>query len=123
MTIDLRHAELRQEEDRLPRAPILLVFLLVGLIGVLLVVWAWYGLERREQALRPSRVFPEKQLGPRHPVSEELENIFGETGPGQLLNEQKRRELASFAWIDRSSRVVAIPIDDAIDLVIERQTR
>jgi hypothetical protein len=108
----------RQEPDRIPPATILLVFALVGFIGVLLVVWAWYGLEKRERALRPTGVFPESTLGPRRTVHGDLENIYGDMGPGQRLNEEKRRLLASFQWTDRGRRIVAIPIDDAIDLML-----
>ena len=112
--------KVRQEDDRLPAATILLVFAFVGLVGVLLVVWAWHGLEKRESALRPSGAFPERELGPRHTVHDDLENIYGDMGPGQRLNEEKRRLLQSFQWTDRARRLVAIPIDDAVDLMLER---
>jgi hypothetical protein len=114
-----RHTDLRQEDDRIPASIVLLVFALVGLIGVLLVVWAWYGLERREQALRPTGIFPEQELGPRRSVSEDLENIFGDVGPGQVLNQEKQKKLQSFEWVDQRRRIVAIPIDDAIDLMLQ----
>jgi hypothetical protein len=116
-----RNIVLHQEEDRLPRAIILLVFALVGVVGMLLGVWAWYSLERRESALRPSRVYPEMELGPRRTVHEDLQNIYGESGPGQTLNEEKRRQLESFQWVDRRRGIVAIPIDDAIALMLEER--
>ncbi len=119
MIDDIRHPELRQEEDRVPPAIILLVFALVGLIGIFLVVWALYGLERREQALRPNLVFPERELGPRHAVSEDLENIYGDVGPGQLLNDRKRHKLDSFEWVDRRQGIVTIPIEDAMTLMLQ----
>jgi hypothetical protein len=123
MSESLRNPELRQEEDRLSPSIILLVFGLVGVVGIFLVSWAWYGLQKRERALRPSRSFPERELGPRHTVAEDLENIYGEMGPGQTLNEEKRRQLGSFQWVDRRHGIVAIPIDDAIALILERERR
>ncbi|HEX9297449.1 MAG TPA: hypothetical protein VF881_16520 [Polyangiaceae bacterium] len=115
----LHNAELHQEQDRLPWQGILLVAALVLLVGVLLVVWAWYSLQRREDALRPTRAFPERELGPRRPIHNQLEDVFGEVGRGQLMNERKRDELSRFQWIDRQQRIVAIPIDEAMTLVIE----
>jgi hypothetical protein len=123
MNAEPKHPELHQEEDRLPPAPILLAFALVGLIGIFLAIWAWYSLQRREQAVRPSGGFPERELGPRHTVSEIHENIYGDLGPGQILNDQKRKQLASFEWIDRRRRIVTIPIDDAIALMLAGQRR
>jgi hypothetical protein len=122
MIDEARFPRPRQEDDRLPAVAILLVFALVGLIGVLLVTWAWYGLEKRERVLRPSGVFPERELGPRRTVHGDLENIYGEMGPGQRLNEEKRKLLVSFQWTDRARRIVAIPMDDAIDLMLAGNT-
>ncbi len=116
---ELTNAELHQEPDRLPWQAILLVSLLVLLIGLLLIVWAWYGLQRREDALRPTRAFPEKELGHRRPIDNQLEDVYGEVGRGQLMNDRKRNELGRFQWVDRQQRIVAIPVDDAITLILE----
>src|SRR2546423_13791218 len=90
-----------------------------GLIGVFLVLWAFYALDRREQVLRPSRVFPERELNRRRAPGTVLEDIFGETGAGQSLNARKRKQIASFEWVDRRQQIVAIPIDDAIGLLLD----
>jgi hypothetical protein len=113
-----KNADLRQEEDQLPRVTILLVAAAMALVLALLVVWAWYALQQRERTLRPSRVFPEKELGPRHAVDGELEDIFGDQGRGETLNERKRKEISGFQWVDRQQRTIAIPIDDAINLLV-----
>jgi hypothetical protein len=114
----LRNPDVAQEDDRLSWGAILLIFSLMTLVGIFLVVWAWYGLQKHEQALRPSLTFPERELGPRRTVSRVLESLYGEVGPGQMLNEQKKREITSFAWVDRQRRLVTIPIDDAMSLLV-----
>jgi len=113
-----KNASLRQEEDQLPWLTILLVAAAMALVLALLIAWAWYALQQREHMLRPSRSFPERELGPRHAVDEELEDIFGDEGRGQVLNERKRKEISEFHWVDRQQRTVAIPIDDAINLLL-----
>jgi hypothetical protein len=118
-----RNPDLHQEEDRLPWPIILLVALVMVLLGALLVIWAWYGLKRREHVLRPTGVFPEKELRARHPVEEELEDIFAAQGRGQVLNERKRRDISTFQWVDRRRGIVAIPIEDAVTLVVEERRR
>jgi hypothetical protein len=116
---ELRNPELHQEQDRLPWQPILLITSLVLLVGVLLVLWAWYGLERQRDSLRPTRAFPERELGARPLVQPELEGVYGEVGRGQSMNGRKRSELSRFQWVDRRQQIVAIPIEEAILLVIE----
>jgi hypothetical protein len=113
-----KNLDLRQEEDQLPWVTVLLVATAMALILALLVAWAWYALQQRERVLRPSRMFPEKELGPRHAVDEELEDIFGEKGRGEILIERKRKEISEFHWVDRHQRVIAIPIEEAIDLLV-----
>jgi hypothetical protein len=113
-----KNTDLRQEEDQLPWVTILLVATTMSLVLALLVAWAWYALQERERMLRPSRMFPERELGPRHAVDDELEDIFGDQGRGEVLNERKRKEISGFHWVDRQQRIVAIPIDDAINLLV-----
>jgi hypothetical protein len=108
---------LAQEEDRLPWATILLVFLVTALVGVLLVVWAFYAMKAREHVLRPSAAFPERDLGPRRNVGGELQELYGGTGPGQLLEQHQRQDLSHFRWVDKAHGIVAIPIDEAMELV------
>jgi hypothetical protein len=113
-----KNSDLHQEEDHLPRVTLLLTGAGMGLVLALLVTWAWYSLQQREHILRPSRQFPEKELGPRHAVDEELEDIFGDKGRGEVLNERKRKEISGYHWVDRQKRIVAIPVDDAIELLL-----
>jgi hypothetical protein len=114
----IRNPTVSQEEDRLPWVSILLVFLLTALIGVFLVVWAFYSMKARERVLRPSAAFPERELGPRRNVGGQLQEIYGDTGPGQALERKQKEDIARFAWVDRTKGIVSIPIDDAIDLVV-----
>jgi hypothetical protein len=118
MSEHLKNPELHQELDEVPKTTILLVFGGMALILALLITWAWYGLEQRERILRPSLNFPEQRLGPRHAVDDDLEDIFGNQGRGEVLNDRKRREIAKFHWVDKGRGVVDIPIEDAIELLV-----
>jgi hypothetical protein len=113
-----KNEELHQEEDQLPWLTLLLTATAMALVLALLIAWAWYSLQQRERVLRPSLRFPERELGPRHPVEEELEDIFGDKGRGEVLNDRKRKEISQFQWVDRQKRLVTIPVDDAIDLLL-----
>jgi hypothetical protein len=120
MNDDPKNTAVSQEEDVVPRLRVLGLFVVTGLVGLLLGGWAWLNLKNTEKSVRPSLVFPERELGPRRNVSHVLESIYGERSAGQVLNEQKHREIESFRWVDRDRRIVAIPIDDAMALLSRR---
>jgi hypothetical protein len=123
-----RRPDVRQEEDTLPWARILLVAFAVIVIMVVLVLWAAAILRGREAVLRPSGSFPEKDIGPRREVSGVEERLFkrrsvGEEGAGQAENRRKREELSRFEWVDRERGFVRIPIEEAMELVAEEDGR
>jgi hypothetical protein len=121
MNTDIRNPSVEQEDDRISWPSILFILSIAVLIGLLLGVWAFYGLKDRERLLRPSADFPERELGPRRQVGLVLEDIFRERegGRGRVLNERKRREISTFAWVDKNQRIVAIPIEQAMALLAE----
>jgi hypothetical protein len=121
MNTDIRNPSVEQEDDRISWPSILFILSIAVLIGLLLGVWAFYGLKDRERPLRPSADFPERELGPRRQVGLVLEDIFRERegGRGRVLNERKRREISTFAWVDKNQRIVAIPIEQAMALLAE----
>ncbi len=67
--------------------------------------------------------YPEAQARPRRDLSGVHQDLFIGRGFGQLLDEKKQRELSRFGWVDKDKRVVSIPIDQAMDLVIEESRR
>ena len=97
------------------------LFALMGLLAVLVVV-AWLSMEalfgffegRRERSTPP----PSPLVDTVTPLQPRLE-----TEPGALLEELRMAEdalLGSYAWTDRASGTVRIPIERAIDVIAER---
>lgn len=115
--------EVHQEEDRPAWTKITFAALAALAIMAVLVIAAVASRDKREAELRPGGDFPEQRLGPRRSVQEVQQDIFGERGFGQLLDAQKRRELSTFGWVDRDRRLVHIPVDQAMDLVVEENRR
>ena len=118
------HRDLPQEEDRIPWRKVFLAFGAMLAVIAALVVAAFSSLKAHEARLRPGGQFPEQELGPRRLMSEVHEDLFGASpGFGQVLNEQKRRALSSYGWVDRERRIIRIPVDQAMDVVVEEARR
>jgi hypothetical protein len=115
--------DVRQEEDVIPWGKVLLGFSVALALASAMGIAAWANLKSREAALRSSGIFPEEHLGPRRSVEEVQQDLFGEDGFGLALNRRKQRELSSFGWVDREKRLVRIPIDKAMDRVVEENRR
>jgi hypothetical protein len=120
MTYRVRHAEMHQEED-VVRFRHIATFLGVTLgISAIMVILALWLLNGHKAELRPSGAFPERYLGPRHAVARVRQDVFGEKrGRGVSQGERAREDLSSYGWVDEAHGVVRIPIDRAIDLVVE----
>ena len=108
--------------ERRDANPASLVHFCVGLALTLVVAWAgmWWllGYFGRVQPLGPSATPfqrpEERQLPPLPRLQVE---------PVLELNEarnQQRSELDTYGWVDRSHGIVHIPIDRAMDLILER---
>src|SRR3954471_11129695 len=106
MNDELRHSDVHQEEDTIPWGRVLLGFLVSFALIAALIVAAWSRLKTSEATIRPSGVFPEERLGPRRSVAEVQADLFGEVGFGRRLNDMKRKELSSFAWVNRGQKRV-----------------
>jgi peptidoglycan/LPS O-acetylase OafA/YrhL len=117
MSYRYRRPELHQEEDDVPRWKVVVALSLVAVISAVLVLWARALVDGRAAALRPSGVFPEQWLGPRHLVARVRQDLFTERRPGETLIARQRRELESYGWADHGRGLVRIPIETAIELV------
>jgi hypothetical protein len=123
MIYRFRRSDVHQEEDVLPWRKLLLVFLGLFAIAGVLTAWAGSYLDACEARLRPSGFFPEKTIGTRREVTGVEQDLFGEMGSGQLLNRRQSERLRKFEWVDRDRRIITVPIDQAMDLVIEESHR
>jgi hypothetical protein len=108
------------EEPEAVSAPVVgaaLVFTL--LMGALLIVGAYLLLRGREDEIRPSRYFAERSLRIRERVSGVLQAPFEVAGAHPSERERQEQELHQFGWVDRSHRVVRIPIEQAMRLMVQ----
>jgi len=117
MTYRERNPELHQEDDLVPGRNVVLAILITLVVSAIMVIWAVSANAAYEAALRPSGVFPERWLGPRHMVAGVREDLFGEQR-GASFNARELAELEGYGWVDRERRVVHIPVSEAIDLVV-----
>jgi hypothetical protein len=123
MSLPKHHATVRQEEDLLP--PRLLLYVILTVVAMTLaLVWISWEIQRsREADLRPSGRWPERSLGPIMERSNVHEELYSQLGQGQLLQSEQRERLGHFAWVDRDKRVVSVPIDVAMDMVVSEGGR
>lgn len=127
MTSNYRRPDVHQEEDVVQWKTILAVAFAVVVIFIVLGLWAWMLMRGREAELRPAGKSAERASEislPRGEVAGVDQRIFrreemGEEGVGTALNRRKREELGRFGWADQSRGLAQIPIEDAMNLIVE----
>jgi len=113
------HPPLREEPESVS-APVVsgaLVFTL--LMGAALIIGAYALLRGREGELRPSGRFGERSLRVADRVGGVLQQPYDIAGARPSEREQQEQELHQFGWVDRSRRIVRIPIEQAMRLIVE----
>lgn len=124
-----RHPDVHQEPDTVPIGRIALVAFAALGISVIMGIIAAMMLSSDLEELRPSDTWPEARatrIG--YPII--VEELFEETGPGQRLASEGQAALGTFRWVEPSGapgapggRRVALPIDAAMELVVEEGRR
>jgi hypothetical protein len=108
-----------QEDDAIRGRRLAGVGGLAILVGAVAVFFSAVILVAVSGALRPSFA---GRSGPR-PAPRELSNVDQTPiwGPplGEDLRARQRRELDEWGWVDRKAGIANIPIDRAMDLVVE----
>ena len=117
MTYRFRNPELHQEEDHVPMWQVLGAFLVALAISGIIIAWAVSETHASEARLRPSGLWPDEWLGPRHLVAKVREDLFDEQR-GASVNGRARAVLDGYGFVDRDRGVVHVPIQMAIDLVV-----
>jgi hypothetical protein len=118
-----RHPDLPQEEDTIPWGRVILAFALTIVVSLVLVAWAWNSKVSLERDYRPSGAFPERELGPRREVGMVRQELFDNVPVGLSLVLRDREELSRFGVADRERGLVSIPIDSAIELLVQERRR
>jgi hypothetical protein len=107
-------------EDVVPGGLILRIAAGTVVFSIVLCLVAYLILRHEEGGLRPSRFFPERQLGAPHDVSAIREDLFEMPTPAATLKERQAQKLESYGWVDQQQHLVRIPVERAIDLVLAR---
>jgi hypothetical protein len=115
---DERHPDVRHEPEVLPHALILRIGLATLMVGASLCFVTYLLMRARIRSVRPSFDFPERTLPAPHEVATIRQELFQIANPGADLYDQQRALLDSFGWVDQRKRLVHIPIEAAIDLVV-----
>jgi hypothetical protein len=115
--------EVHQEEDEIRTGFVLLVGVIAIVIGCIGVFFAEVILEATSGSLRPNVAGPRgEQEAPRAIAGIEQTPIWtSRTGLDQ--REAQRRALAGWGWADRGKGIARIPVDRAIDLVVQEEAR
>jgi len=113
----------RQEEDLVPSGKLLrtaIVSVLVGAIGVffagLIVVAATGSLVPRVAGAGGTRPAPRE-------IDEIEQTQIWRTRRGIDLRNAQRAELEHWGWANREHHIARIPIDDAMNLVVEQEAK
>jgi hypothetical protein len=111
-----------QEDDVLPRRLVLGSMAAAAVFAVVLSAWSCATTRAEEAKARPSRSFPEREVGSlrRDDVHDEL---FARSGEGRALLSRQQAELSTYGWVDRDAGVCRIPIEDAIEALAEDSPR
>lgn len=110
--------DVHQEDDVVSTRTLVMTGVVGVVIGAAGVVVAGALLVASVGALRPSLAGPggPKSKGPE--ISNVEQTSVLDTQKGLDLRAQQGRELESWGWIDRDAGIAALPIDQAIDLVV-----
>lgn len=109
----------RQEEDLIPTGKVVAVWVggvIITLVGISIAVWLLFAEERT------ARLHGE---GPTPPVAPDQINTLEQTSitlsnRGGHLNAEQREALRHYRWVDRAGGIATIPVERAIDLVVQR---
>jgi hypothetical protein len=96
-----------------------MIFIAVIAVTVALTMWISKGLfyyfVHHEQAEAPAFTFPNAKTLPPSPELEPVPHVLLEKYLGEEQN-----ELDGYGWVDRSQGIVHIPVDQAIQLVLQK---
>jgi len=115
--------EVHQEEDVVASRSLLKIYVVSILVGALGVFFAGVILAASTGALQPSLAGPKGQQRAFAQLSHVEQTPLRDSERGIDLRRAQLRDLASWGWVDRKAGVAKIPIDEAIDVVVEESSR
>jgi hypothetical protein len=117
------HFAVRQEADVVATRAILTVAIVAVIAASAAVGGAAALLCHVDGSLRPSAAGPGGPARPGRTISGVEQTPILDTAVGIDLRDRQRAELARWGWAKRDAGVATLPIDVAIDLVVEQEAR
>lgn len=114
---------LHQEEDFVPTKRIAVALGATILLTVVCLVWVWAVMKPFESSAAGTPRTPRPQNQPAVTSSDVDRTLYGWTGFATRLVAQKTAELESWSWVDKPAGVVRIPIEKAMQIVVEEDKR
>jgi hypothetical protein len=117
---EVHHDEVRFADDVVPRALVLRVIAGTVIISVVLCIIAYLLYRLRMKELRPEGLPPTSEVGIPHPVAAVRQDLFERPRARPGHNQAQRRRLSGYSWVDRDNGIIAIPVEQAIELRLAR---
>ena len=111
--------EVRQEDDVVASRSVVKVTVVGLLTGALGVLCAGVILVASTGSLKPSLAGPKGQQPAESQISQVEQTPIGDARRGLDLREAQERELERWGWVDRQAGRATIPIETAIDVLVE----
>ena len=115
---------LHQEEDHVPSKRIAIALTATFALIIVCLVWVWAVMKPFEASAEGKPRTPRPQNEP-VAASSAVDRTLYTWKPGfaSELLARKKAELESWSWVDRPAGVVRIPIDKAMQLVVDEDQR
>jgi hypothetical protein len=110
------HGQVRAEEDRV-HTPVVVGVGVASLLVFLLAGAAAAGYLRMRQGQHPPLVIP-PEVG-QSKIGMVEQDLFAVAVRGQEDHARRRAKLGSYGWVDREKGVVHLPIERAMELVVQ----
>ena len=94
-----------------------MIFFCLASAGILAAI---FSKERPMQKMQPLGIIAAPNLEPLARFPKPNLQIDDDHAQRTILYDQQNEKLNSYGWIDRSNRIVRIPIDRAMDLILQR---
>ncbi len=114
---------LDQEEDRVPSKRIAIALGATIALIIVCLIWVWAVMKPFvSEAVGKPRT-PRPQVDPVASSSDVDRTLYSWTGFASQLLTKKAAELESWRWVDKSAGVVRIPIEKAMQIVVDEDKR
>jgi hypothetical protein len=115
---------LQQEEDHVPTKRIAIALAATIGLTIACLIWVWAVMKPFEASAVGKPRTPRSQAQPAARSSDVDRTLYSWGGgfAAELLS-RKRAELESWGWVDKSAGVVRIPIERAMQLIVDEDRR